>query len=74
MNDIPSGSARAWEPPPLTASADPRYEALRVDVAARLRHVCAHMTPEQFDAMVHDICLMKIRWDDDSAVTRRRGA
>jgi hypothetical protein len=74
MPETPSGRARAWEPAALSRPPDPRYEAMRADVAARLRHVCAEMTPEQFDGLVHDICRVKVRWDDDSASTRRRGA
>ena len=39
-----------------------RLARLTADVAARLRPVCGAMPPAEFDALVRDIALMKLRW------------
>ena len=36
--------------------------AVYQDVASRLRSICAHLTPEEFDALVGRICVTKLRW------------
>ena len=52
-------------------SDDPRYAAVRADVEARLRRVCAGMPPESFAKLVRDICSRKVRWarDEDAPVS-----
>ena len=39
-----------------------RLARLTVDIAARLRPVCAGMPPAAFDALVADIARLKLRW------------
>jgi hypothetical protein len=34
-------------------------------VAARLRRVCAHMEPEQFNALVLSVARFTMRWGDE---------
>jgi hypothetical protein len=46
------------------------YTRLRAAVATRLRRVCGEMAPEAFDALVDEICAMKVRWAQSEA--RRR--
>ena len=48
-------------------SDDPQYVALRADVTARIRPVCADMTPEAFDVLVRDIGATTRRWAGRSA-------
>ena len=52
-------------------SNDPRYAAVRADVEARLRRVCAGMPPESFAKLVRDICSRKVRWarEEDAPVS-----
>jgi hypothetical protein len=49
-------------PSPPTADATQEITQLRTDVATRLRRVCGDMPPAAFDALVDDICAMKVRW------------
>ena len=44
------------------------YAQLRADVATRLSRVCREMAPEAFDALVDDICAMKVRWARKSSL------
>ena len=46
------------------------YVQLRVDLSTRLGRVCGDMPPEAFEALVDDICAMKVRWARTSAVGR----
>jgi hypothetical protein len=48
-----------------------RSAALRADVAARLRRVCAGMPAEAFDTLVDDICVLKLRWELDEHTRQR---
>jgi hypothetical protein len=41
-----------------------RYVA---DIAARLRVACAHLSTEEFDQLVADIALMRLRFDEIDA-------
>jgi hypothetical protein len=41
---------------------DPRHALLARDVASRLSRVCGHLSREEFDQLVHDICRVKLRW------------
>ena len=40
-----------------------RLARLAADVAARLGPVCGHLPPVEFDALVHEIARMKLRWE-----------
>jgi hypothetical protein len=46
------------------------HALLRTDVAARLSRVRGDMSSEAFDALVDDICAMKVRWARQSTVRR----
>lgn len=48
------------------ATPDEQLARLRVDVAKRLRGVCADLPSDEFDALVEDICAMKLRWSLDA--------
>ena len=57
--------------PPVLERADalrkpsalsPNYGQLRADLSSRLSRVCGDMPPEAFDALVDEICAMKVRW------------
>ena len=73
--DPPRHSPGADEAPPsYTPESDDQYIALYEDVASRLRTVCAEMPANDFNALVRDICLTKLRWAarDDGAAGRTR--
>ena len=55
---------------PRASAESPDYAQLRADVAARLGRACADMTPETFDALVNDVCAMKVRWAQRSLSQR----
>jgi hypothetical protein len=61
-----AASGAPYGPPPGA-----RFAALHADVTARLRGVCAEMAPEAFARLVHDICVMKLRWDAEAGPDRR---
>ena len=43
-------------------SHDGRFERMKSDVAARLRHVCAHMSRSEFDDLVEQIVKVNIKY------------
>ncbi len=55
---------RAWtsRPPYAVAADDPRLALLRREAAARLRHVCAGMPDDAFEALVRDVAAFRLRW------------
>lgn len=55
------------------ATAESLYAQLHVDVAGRLRRVCGHMSAEQFDELVRDICALKLRWAQAAKLTPASG-
>jgi hypothetical protein len=50
----------------MTHRSDGRLAVLTADIARRLRGVCAHLPEPEFQALVQDIGLMKLRWEDTS--------
>lgn len=46
------------------------YAHLRADVATRLSRVCGDMAPDAFDALVDEICAVKVRWARRSSLGR----
>jgi hypothetical protein len=65
-----SSVSPSQDPTPVTAES--LYAQLHVDVAGRLRRVCEHMPAEQFDALVRDICALKVRWAQAARPTPSR--
>jgi len=43
-------------------SREGRFERMKSDVAARLRHVCSHMSRSEFDDLVEQIVAIKIKY------------
>lgn len=46
-------------------------ELLERDIAARLRPVCGHMSPESFQEIVRDIARVKMKYDPESLPTEQ---
>jgi len=40
-----------------------RASQLKADISRRLRHVCAHLTDDQFAALVDDIAQVTLRYE-----------
>ena len=47
-----------------------RREQLLVEIATRLRRVCPDMPPEHFDAMVHDIARITLKFEGRATPTQ----
>lgn len=50
--------------PLQTASDDPRFALLVARLSARLRPVCTGWDDAEFEALVHQIARMKVRWGE----------
>jgi hypothetical protein len=49
--------------PHLRANGDDReYQELYWEVATRLHPACGHMSRLDFDQVVHDICIVQLKW------------
>jgi hypothetical protein len=55
----------------LADTPNQALELLERDVAARLRPVCGHMSPESFQALVNDIIRVKIKYGLESLPTEQ---
>lgn len=53
----------------LADTPNPALELLERDIAARLKPVCAHMSPERFVELVRDIARVKLKYDPQSPPT-----
>ena len=58
----PVTRGRTARPPYAFTPDDPRLVALRREVAARLRPVCADMPAEAFELLVRDVAAFRLRW------------
>ena len=47
----------------MEASDSERLEQLRANIAQRLRGVCAHLAPEEFDGLVLQIASVTLRYE-----------
>ena len=66
-NPLEPGTANLRRVPTVPGG---EYAQLRADGASRLSRVCGDMPAEAFDALVEDICAMKIRWAQKTAFGR----
>jgi len=57
----PDGGLSLTTPPPPPAD---RLQALAADISARLRRVCAHLSDEEFSALVMDIAQVTLRYEE----------
>ena len=57
--------------PPSPAGRATRYDALADEIAARLRPVCQHMSPEEFDAFVREVAALQLRYERRDAFRPR---
>lgn len=49
----------------MAPAPDPdRAEHLRSEISARLRHVCSHLSDEQFAELVHDIADVTLKYEE----------
>ena len=58
---VGAGSAQQPRESSITRLAPP---SLQVEIAERLRPVCAHLAPDDFDALVAKIADFKHRWSE----------
>lgn len=64
MDRLTPASASAPSLADLAASVEAaRRAALREDLAARLRTVCADMPEAEFARLVEDMCQRKLQWE-----------
>lgn len=56
----------------LADTPNQALELLERDIAARLRPVCGHMSPESFQELVSDIARVKMKYDPQSLATEQR--
>ncbi len=47
-----------------TGDADPRLARRVAELRTRLRSVCREWTEPEFEALLHRIARMQVRWDD----------
>jgi hypothetical protein len=45
---------------PFDGEEKGRFEAIRKSIATRLQKACAHLPPEEFDALVHKMTRVQI--------------
>jgi hypothetical protein len=64
--DAPADSRRAAE------ARATRVEQITADIATRLRRVCAHLSEDQFAALVREIADVKLRYEEREAHGSRR--
>jgi hypothetical protein len=53
-------------------NANPPLDHLEQSIAERLAPICAHMPPESFLELVHEIALMKIKYGVQSLSSEER--
>jgi hypothetical protein len=55
----------------LADTPNQALERLERDIAARLRPLCGHMSPESFQELVSDIARVKMKYDPQSLLTEQ---
>ncbi|MDP9176572.1 MAG: hypothetical protein M3O61_02730 [Gemmatimonadota bacterium] len=53
----------------MADTPNPALERLERDIAARLRPVCGHLSPESFQELVRDIARVTLKYDPESPPT-----